>query len=157
MYPRQVELIVDGLYGTTSLHPALKVGSSTWLASPGLVTLLIGILTSPPRYSGLSLSNFWAQLRYLPALSRQVPELRLRRLWGDTDSHQKTLLSDDFGMGLPALYISGYADAVLQQEATPPKPGEFLQNRFPLTISSSASDNLLRARSDSNRIGVARP
>lgn len=105
MYPRQVELIVDGQYGITSLHPALKVGSSTWLASPGLVTLLIGILTSPPRYSGLSLSNFWAQLRYLPALSRRVPELRLRRLWGDTDSHQKTLLSDDFGMGLPALYM----------------------------------------------------
>jgi DNA-binding NtrC family response regulator len=42
--------------------------------------------------------------------------------------------------GLPALYISGYADAVLQQEATPPKAGEFLQKPF------SSDDLLVRIR-----------
>jgi PAS domain S-box-containing protein len=42
--------------------------------------------------------------------------------------------------GVPALYISGYADAVLQQEAAPPKASEFLQKPF------SSDDLLVRVR-----------
>ena len=42
--------------------------------------------------------------------------------------------------GVPALYISGYADAVLQLEAAPPKASEFLQKPF------SSDDLLVRIR-----------
>ena len=42
--------------------------------------------------------------------------------------------------GVPALYISGYADAVLQLEAAPPKASAFLQKPF------SSDDLLVRIR-----------
>jgi CheY-like chemotaxis protein len=42
--------------------------------------------------------------------------------------------------GVPALYISGYADAVLQQEGATPKASEFLQKPF------SSDDLLVRVR-----------
>ena len=53
--------------------------------------------TRPPVVHGFSLADLWAWLRYMPALSGDR-ELRLRAEWNEIDSHQKTLLSDDFGV-----------------------------------------------------------
>jgi len=106
MPTKSVALQVDLTYGTASLHSALSGAiSSPWMVDPGAMTILVGLLTAPPRYTGLSLSNFWAHLRYMPAISTSHPELRLRKLWADVDSHQKTIMSDDFGMSAPALYM----------------------------------------------------
>lgn len=68
--------------------------------------LLIGQLTTPPLARGVSLSEFWAWVRYLYAVSPD-PDLRISEDFATLDSHQKTILSDDFGMGIPVGYLIG--------------------------------------------------
>ncbi|MEA3263858.1 MAG: hypothetical protein U9R07_10300 [Pseudomonadota bacterium] len=67
--------------------------------------LMIGFLTTPIATTGVSLSEFWAWVRYLAAISAD-PDLRLTQSFADLDAHQKTILSDDFGMGLPMLWLN---------------------------------------------------
>lgn len=66
--------------------------------------LLIGYLTTPISSTGVSLSEFWAWVRYVAAVTRDA-DLRLTRSFADLDAHQKTILSDDFGMGVPMLWL----------------------------------------------------
>lgn len=66
--------------------------------------LMIGYLTTPVASTGVSLSEFWAWVRYLPAITNHK-DLRLTRSFFDLDAHQKTILSDDFGMGVPMLWL----------------------------------------------------
>ncbi|MCM2475675.1 hypothetical protein HGO38_19555 [Rhizobium sp. CG5] len=66
--------------------------------------LLIGYLTTPTSTTGVSLSEFWAWVRYLAAIADD-DDLRLTRGFATLDGHQKTILSDDFGMGLPMLWL----------------------------------------------------
>ncbi|MBX5042009.1 hypothetical protein HJB51_18675 [Rhizobium lentis] len=68
------------------------------------VLLTIGYLTTPSHVSGVSLSEFWAWVRYLHAISPD-PDLRLTRPFSELDAHQKTILSDDFGMGVPMSWL----------------------------------------------------
>jgi hypothetical protein len=67
--------------------------------------LLIGLLTAPPRYTGLSLTHYWAWLKYATAIHRPTAKLKLRRILGELDPHQKTVLADDFGVGFPCHYL----------------------------------------------------
>lgn len=69
------------------------------------VLLMIGYLTTPTSSTGVSLSEFWAWVRYLAAIAGD-PDLRLTRSFADLDAHQKTILSDDFGMGVPMVWLS---------------------------------------------------
>lgn len=64
----------------------------------------IALVTAPVGGYGFELSTLWPSLRYVPALNGG-PELRLRSEWSQLDSHQKTILSDDFGMGIPVLLV----------------------------------------------------
>ena len=73
------------------------------------VLLHVAISTAPPVAYGFELSQFWPWLRYLPALT-EGPGLRLRPEWTDLDSHQKTVLSDDFGMGASTWLLSRALD-----------------------------------------------
>lgn len=66
--------------------------------------LLIGYLTTPISSTGVSLSEFWAWVRYVAAVTSD-PDMRLTRSFADLDAHQKTILSDDFGMGVPMLWL----------------------------------------------------
>ncbi len=66
--------------------------------------LLVGHLTTPRLASGASLSEFWAWVRYLYAISSSA-DLRVTNEFADLDSHQKTILSDDFGMGIPMSWL----------------------------------------------------
>lgn len=61
--------------------------------------LHVGIVTRPPELHGFTLSDSWAWLRYFPAFAAG-PNLRLRPEWTRIDSHQKTVASDDFGVGI---------------------------------------------------------
>jgi hypothetical protein len=54
--------------------------------------------TRPPNCFGFNLSDCWAWLRYQRAIAT-TSDLRLRREWDDIDPHQKTVLSDDLGVG----------------------------------------------------------
>ncbi|MEP2235302.1 MAG: hypothetical protein ABJM58_04915 [Alteripontixanthobacter sp.] len=69
------------------------------------ILVLIGVLTTPPNSGGASLSEMWAFIRYLYATSGDN-ELRLTADYLDLDPHQKTILSDDFGMGLGMYWLA---------------------------------------------------
>ena len=68
--------------------------------------LMIGYLTTPASSAGVSLSEFWAWVRYLAAVPPDA-DLRLTKGFSNLDAHQKTILSDDFGMGVPMLWLNG--------------------------------------------------
>ena len=86
-----------------------------------LVLLQIGELTTPPHRGGISLSEYWAYVRYFNALTSST-SLELTQEYGELDSHQKTILSDDFGMGFSMGYL---IDAL---NLSTPVPGQFFIN-----------------------------
>ena len=100
---RTIEIHTNTSFGIATLLPGLPP-AALWTCNVDLTLLLIGLLTSPPKFKALSLSHYWAWLRYLVAL-HPSGKLRLRLLWREIDSHQKTLLSDDFGTGFPCHYL----------------------------------------------------
>jgi hypothetical protein len=66
--------------------------------------LLVGHLTTPTLSSGVSLSEFWAWVRYFYAVANTT-DLRITSEFANLDSHQKMILSDDFGMGVPMSWL----------------------------------------------------
>ena len=104
---RSINVRTDTSADTSLLLPGLQTQTTSnpsWQAQIFAALLRIGAITAPPRYRAFHLASLWAWLRYASAISRK-PRLRLRRIWDELDSHQKTILSDDFGMGFPALYL----------------------------------------------------
>jgi hypothetical protein len=67
----------------------------------------LAVRTAPPVSQGFGLADCWAWQRYSQALDPSV-DLRLRPEWNDLDAHQKTILSDDWGMGL-TMHVLGDA------------------------------------------------
>lgn len=97
--------------GTWPAPPALPAFPSSFNAVPSAcdidvtaMLLLVGHLTTPTLSSGVSLSELWACVRYYFAVTPDR-ELRLSAAFADLDSHQKTILSDDFGMGIPVQWL----------------------------------------------------
>jgi len=74
--------------------------------------LTIGILTTPPISRGISLSEYWAQLRYFHAIDFDQTDLKLTPEYDNIDAHQKTILSDDFGMGISCDWLFEKLDIV---------------------------------------------
>lgn len=71
-----------------------------------IALLHTALCTRPPTSTGICLSDYWAWLRYGPAIE-SAPGLKLRKEWGDIDPHQKTILSDELGMGFTTYLLSG--------------------------------------------------
>ena len=67
--------------------------------------LYAAIWTRPPRMGGFNLSDTWAWLRYIPAIAPGA-KLRLRQEWSDVDAHQKTIMSDDLGVGCTTFWLA---------------------------------------------------
>jgi hypothetical protein len=63
-----------------------------------------GTLSRPPSFTGLHPSDFWAWIRYYSALT-PGPDLHLDAAWRHLDPHQKTILSDDWGVGFTTSVI----------------------------------------------------
>lgn len=103
MYKR-IPVVVDSKYGTAGLLKGL-VPYSAWHCNVLFALLCVGYLTAPPRYRGISLSSYWAWLRYGAAVSQRHRQLRLRPIWSQLDAHQKTIMSDDFGVGFPCCFL----------------------------------------------------
>jgi hypothetical protein len=101
---KQIAMSVDSTYGTATLLAGLPLAAN-WHCDVFQALLVVGLLTTPPRYRGISLSTYWAWLRYGAAISSTDASLRLRPIWDELDPHQKTLLADDFGMGFPCQYL----------------------------------------------------
>ena len=88
-----------------SFPASFHKGKETWDFNFPAMLLMIGYLTTPTSTTGVSLSEFWAWVRYLAAIKPDA-DLRLAQSFSDLDPHQKTILSDDFGMGVPMLWLS---------------------------------------------------
>jgi hypothetical protein len=84
---------------------AFTSGQSFYDLNVPAMLLMIGYLTTPTSSTGVSLSEFWAWVRYLAAISPDQT-LSLTQSFSELDTHQKTILSDDFGMGVPLLWLS---------------------------------------------------
>lgn len=85
--------------------PTFRSGLNSYEVNIPAILLAIGYLTTPSHGSGASLSEYWAWVRYLHAVSDD-PDLRLSKAFFDLDAHQKTILSDDFGMGVPICWLA---------------------------------------------------
>jgi hypothetical protein len=113
---RQIEITIDA--NTWPKPPAKLIFPSTFhhglqsvaISIPRLL-LTIGILTTPTNPIGPTLSQYWAYIRYLAAIT-VGSELRITQAFASLDSHQKTILSDDFGMGLPMMWLFQTLNAV---------------------------------------------
>lgn len=105
---KDIQIEVDSSCGTLGLPVELlppNFSPHTWPADERGAFNIIAVATSPPTYVGFTLADTWAHHRYLASLN-PGPSLRLRREWDDLDSHQKTILADDFGVGFPLLYLA---------------------------------------------------
>jgi hypothetical protein len=76
----------------------------------------LGRITTPPITELIDLSSTWAEIRYLWAFvpnfeSNRLRALRLNPTVKGLDFHQKTLLSDEFGVGFGAYFMTVCAQA----------------------------------------------
>jgi len=78
----------------------------------------IGFLTTPASVNMAKLSSSWATRRYFWAIAEpgqnqlpQIPNFRLSADARQMDFHQKTLLSDEFGIGMAGLLIEQFFQA----------------------------------------------
>jgi hypothetical protein len=109
---KQVALSIDTASWTNS-SAAYKHPYPTNFPSSGGVTtvdfyaslLQLGMLTVPWRGAACSLAAYWAYVRYCAAIDLTNPVLRLVEEWSDLDSHQKTILSDDWGVGFTTHWL----------------------------------------------------
>lgn len=73
---------------------------------------LIGRLTKPNYINVNSIFEYWACLKYFPLFDRKYREARFIKEWDEFDSHQKTVASDELGMGFSCYYLKGLLDIV---------------------------------------------
>lgn len=106
LIPRAINIeVVASSWPRSNLPPAFIGIPSTEDVDVAAVLNLIGVLTTPALSGGASLSELWAFVRYLFAITEDS-ELRLTREFIDIDPHQKTILSDDFGMGFTMHWLA---------------------------------------------------
>jgi hypothetical protein len=86
-----------------SAFPASPTSETIDIAT---VLNVIGVLTTPPLSGGASLSEMWAFVRYFFAVTESDDDLRLKSEFQEMDAHQKTILSDDFGMGFSMHWLA---------------------------------------------------
>ncbi len=109
---RRLQVEIDGASWTDNhqtVPPRLAGAAGYRWVSVGEMLLHTALRTRPPMRSGYHLSDFWAWLRYLPAVSDQ-DGLALRLGWQELDPHQKTILSDDWGVGFTSGLIGELLD-----------------------------------------------
>lgn len=84
--------------------PALSSPATTWPFSVLDAFLLLALITRVPTTRGVSIHDTWAWSRYFPALADH-PSLALADATRHLDPHQKSILSDDWGMAIPMLFL----------------------------------------------------
>lgn len=102
-------------------------GRQGWVNLPAVLTYT-ALCTMPPTGYGFELAYAWPWLRYLSAFESNT-DLRLREEWQQLDPHQKTILSDEIGMGLTSLVVCNR----LQLDSIPLPTKwviEFVRNKF---------------------------
>lgn len=113
--PRMVQLDIAAATWTAPAAPPAALAAlrgRRWIWIPELL-VHIGERTAPAEGYGIALSEWWAFLRYLGAVAADVPGLAISPGWDSLDSHQKTILSDDWGVGFASMVATHGLRAVL--------------------------------------------
>ena len=109
---RTLNVTVDeSTWTDVAFPPALHANRETCDINILMLLLWIGYLTIPTSLRGVSTSEYWAWVRYWHAVSNNGDDnrtegLKISRAFAELDPHQKTILSDDFGMGVPILWLN---------------------------------------------------
>lgn len=102
--PREIRVRIDSGSWPGPVPPAFTRLSGTQIVDLEEALIYTAVVTRPPAITGFHLSDFWAVLRYGPAFM-PGEDLRLRPEWEELDPHQKTLLSDEMGVGMTCLLL----------------------------------------------------
>lgn len=109
---KQVLLSIDTA-SWTNVAPTYKHPYPSTFPSGGVTEvdfygslLQLGMLTIPWRGAAYSLAAYWAYVRYCDVIDPFNPILRLMPEWSEIDSHQKTILSDDWGVGFTTHWLA---------------------------------------------------
>lgn len=100
-----VEIDENSWGGGKVIPPSLAGASGAYQIDYFGMLHLIGFLTTPTPTRGVSLAEYWAQLRYCHAINFEIERLALHHNYRALDPHQKTILSDDFGVGLSCKWL----------------------------------------------------
>lgn len=104
---KNIQIVIDSATWPAGTFPSQLASVGNSRATNFLAVLLhTAIWTRPPIVTGLHLSDYWAWLRYFPAISHADTNFKLCDEWQDLDPHQKTILSDDFGVGFTTEFLS---------------------------------------------------
>lgn len=96
---KNIEISHDASTWPSSKVPSdIRAISTTRSTNIDRALIHTALWTRPPTSHGFNLHDVWAWLRYGRAISAK-PDLRLRSEWNDIDPHQKTVLSDELGVG----------------------------------------------------------
>ncbi len=107
------DILIEIDYSTwTGSVPTNLKGKSGYSSFDMLEVLIhIGLATRHPEQLGISVNDFWAFLRYVNCFL-EGSDFRLNEKWQDVDPHQKTILSDDFGMGFASYYLTKHMNLI---------------------------------------------
>jgi len=108
---KQIAIEIDGSTWNSGIPSAISKLPKKWSFDLGLALAHLALRSRPPGIHGFDLSDTWAILRYGYAFTTGLKFI-LRPEWIDTDPHQKTILSDDFGVGLTTYLLADKLGAV---------------------------------------------
>lgn len=92
--------------------PTVLRGPSTVNIDVMATMLMLGSVTTPGGFSSASPARFWAWVRYFAAFATDA-DVRITTPFADLDPHQKTILSDDFGVALSTMWLYDRLGGVL--------------------------------------------
>ncbi len=101
---RTLAVRIDEATWLRPMPSELPAGSTRYNIDLNEAFLMLGTLTMPQLLSRASPARFWAWLRYFLSISI-TDDLRITMDFADLDPHQKSILSDDFGVALSTLYL----------------------------------------------------
>lgn len=116
------------------------------LVSPAELLLCTGLATTPLVALPVALSAQWAYYRYMWAFDPSPPRLRLEASVKQIDHHQKTVLSDELGVGMTHWVMTALLGATshVDVQIAVKAPSVAQHHGFPVaTLGTSRSPDLL--------------
>jgi hypothetical protein len=96
---KTVALTVDGNSFPNKKTPKFLQSTGSASLDVAQALLMLGTVSVPGGFSTASPARYWAWVRYFSAISPST-DLRIIQEFSDLDPHQKTILSDDFGVAV---------------------------------------------------------
>lgn len=105
MFTREVNVTIVGKsWGRKSRPGWAKSPPAVQTVDVGRALLMLGSLTTPNGFSAGSPERYWACIRYFSACTAS-PGLQIRSSFLELDPHQKSILSDDFGVAISTSWL----------------------------------------------------